>query len=148
MRISIRCLPLLLVALAGCHVGVFYHDEHIAAHTAEAFAQVAFVEQNIPRAYTLLDPTLRAERTEAAFAELVRAMHPNGRPQTVLATSFEPVPGTATIQIYLDGHSGDGSGEVFYDRLLMQGSALGGYRTAGLFRRNEPYPASTLRRSL
>ena len=135
------------LALAGCRAGVFVHDEHTAAKSAEAFAQAAFVERDFPRAYAQLAPALRAERTEAAFTEIVRTMHPLAWPSSVRASSFEPVPGTATMQVYLEGRAA-GSEEAFFYRLLMQGSAPGGYQPAGLFRRDAPYPSSGLRRPL
>lgn len=136
-----------LFLLVGCRAGVIFHNEGTAARAATEFAQAAFVAQDFPRAYPLLSTAFRAKYSEAAFTQSVRAMHPAGWPQSVRATSYEPVPGANGLSVFLEGQGADPA-VVFYYRLSMEGNALVGYRPTGLYRRGEPYPSNPSRRPL
>ena len=109
----------------------------MAAEDAETFAVLAFVERDADRAYALLNPQIEEEMTADEFAVLLAQMHPAGRPESVRATEYQPLPGYRGMNIFLEGDAGL---TTFYYRLLMEGTAASGYRVTGLWRGAGPYP--------
>ena len=125
-----------VMGLMGCK-GSIDHDETSAAKSAFEFARVAFVKRDIENGYALLSDSAKRYVSLEKFKEVVFQLHPKAFPKSVTATEYEPVPGDKTIYIYLIGEN---SGERFYYRLAMEGTATTGYRVVRLYRGDGPYP--------
>jgi hypothetical protein len=115
----------------------------MAAVSATVFAQAALVDQNIDKAYGMLDPDLQAHGSKEDFSRIITTMNKPTAPKMITATDFEPIPGQDGMNIYLTGETDT---ETFYYRIPMKGSEEKGYRVAGVFRNEGPYPKSSLRR--
>ena len=139
------CLSLMCaVGLIGC-MQTINHDASSAGKKAEEFAQVAFVKQDVENSYGLLaDGTKRYVSLEQ-FKAVLSKLHPKGFPKTVTALEYEPMPGEKAIFIFL---TGENSGEHFYYRLTMEGTATTGYKVLRLDRASQPYPASSDKKRL
>ena len=139
------CLFLMCaVGLIGC-METINHDASSAGKKAEEFAQVAFVKQDVENSYGLLaDGTKRYVSLEQ-FKAVVSKLHPKGFPKTVTALEYEPMPGEKAIFIFL---TGENSGEHFYYRLTMEGTATTDYKVLRLDRASQPYPASSDKKRL
>lgn len=130
------------VGLTGCIESVD-HDAASAGKRAEEFAQVVFVKQDIETGYALLAEGTRRYVSPDQFKAVVSKMHPRGFPKTVTALEYEPMPGEKAIYVFL---TGDHSGEHFYYRLTMEGTAATGYRVLRLDRASQPYSPSDERK--
>ena len=132
--------PLIMfaVGLMGC-METINHDPSSAGKKAEEFAQVVFVKQDVENGYGLLaDGTKRYVSREQLKAVLSK-LHPKAFPKTVTALEYEPMPGEKAIYVFL---TGENSGEHFYYRLTMEGTATTGYKVLRLDRAGQPYPPS------
>jgi len=121
---------------------VISHDEQAAAAAATQFAQTTFVKRDYASAHNLLSRAAQKQIPLDKLTEAIAKMHPKSYPARVVATEFEPVPGQRGMYIYLKG---DGDGEEFYYRLVVEGDAPTGYRVNGLFRGNGPHPSQNKR---
>lgn len=134
-------LPVALVTVVmtfgECRVNAWHHEPGAAADSAFAFAELAFVQDDIDGAYAQLLPALAAEATVEQIGAAIDSLHPDGRPNSVEAIEYQPTPGYRGMLIFLEGRSGD---VVFYYRLQMEGTAPSGYQVAGFWRGNGPYP--------
>ncbi len=124
---------------ASCSVKVINHNQSSASKAAEKFANLAFIQSDYANAYQLLDAELQKMVTQEKLTETVSKMHTNGRPATIQAIEYEPMPGQRAMQIYLKGTQGK---EEFYYRFVMTGDLEAGYKIGGLFRGTGPYPPS------
>ena len=132
-----RFFPLvLLVLFVGCAESVT-HDEAQAGKRAVEFAQVAFVKHDVEKGYLLLSDSAKRYVSVEKFKETLSRLHPRAFPTSVTATEYEPMPGEKAIYIYLIGEN---SGERFYYRLTMEGTAATDYRVSRLTRGDGPYP--------
>jgi hypothetical protein len=113
------------------------HQPSMAADAGEAFAAAAFVEGDAGRAFTLLTPAPAEEVSVDQLAEILAQLHRDGRPDSVDAIEYEPLPGYRGMGIYIEGESAE---RVFYYRLLMEGTSLAGYTISGFWRGSGPYP--------
>ena len=138
-------LVLFLISVTACTYHTSKQKPMMAAASAAEFAQVAFVEQNIDRAFSMLDPEFQAYATKEKFVEVITNMNKPTAPRVVTATEFEPIPGQEGINIYLTGARDT---EKFYYRIPMKGSEEKGYKAAGVFRNLGPYPSSGSRQPL
>lgn len=136
---------LFLVSVTACTYHASKQNPKIAAANAAEFAQVAFVEQNIDRAFSMLDPEFQGYATKEKFAEVIANMNKPTAPKVVTAIEFEPIPGQEGINIYLTGAR---DADKFYYRIPMKGSEAKGYKAAGVFRNQGPYPSSESRQPL
>ena len=133
------CLALAVVTVwLGCARSI-PHDERAAAEKAEEFARVAFIRQDMASGYALLADGTKRYVTLPQFKAVVERLHPRTLPKTVKATEYEPMVGENAIYIFL---TGENSGEHFYYRLIMEGTATTGYRVLRLDRAGTPYPHS------
>jgi hypothetical protein len=143
-----RSLWLLLIcaaSLSSCAESVT-HDAVSAAKNAEAFAQIAFVNQDIENAYALLADATKRYVSVAQFKEVLTKLHPKGRPKRVVASEYEPMAGgESAIYIFL---TGENSGEQFYYRLTMAGNAATEYKVLRFDRGGAPYAPSKDKRSV
>jgi hypothetical protein len=120
-----------------------HHDEASAGKKAEAFARVAFVKQDFENGYNLLaDGTKRYVSLEQ-FKAVLSKMHPKAFPKSVTALEYEPMPGEKAIYVFLIGES---SGEHFYYRLTMEGTAATDYKVLRFDRASQPYATSSDRK--
>lgn len=133
------CCLAFIVGLTGCAESV-NHDESSAGTRAVEFAQVAFVKQDIENGYAMLSESTRRYVSLEQFKEVLSKLHPRAFPTQVTATEYEPMAGEKIMHIYLIGEN---SGEHFYYRLAMEGTAATGYRVLRIYRGNEPYPSSS-----
>jgi hypothetical protein len=133
------CLFIFAAAFIGCMEKI-RHDEVSARKKAEEFARVVFVKQDFENGYGLLaDGTKRYVSLEQ-FKTVLTKLHPKAFPRTVTALEYEPMPGEKAIYIFL---SGENSGEHFYYRLTMEGTATTGYKVLRFDRASQPYAASS-----
>jgi hypothetical protein len=122
----------------SCAVNVIYHDENKAAAQAVQFVKAAFVQQDSQSAYALLATRTKPYYPVEKLSEWIKKLHPSEYPRVVVAREFEPMPGQRSMNIYLYGES---ENEMFYYRLIMDGTAPTGYRVSGFARANGPYPS-------
>jgi hypothetical protein len=134
----------LVMGLMGCAESID-HDEVLAGRRAEEFAQVAFVKQDVENGYALLSDGTRRYVSSEQFKEVLLKLHPRAFPKTVIASESEPMPGEKAIYIFL---TGENSGEHFYYRLTMEGTATTGYRVLRLNRGSASYPPSNQKQKL
>src|SRR6185312_6602552 len=132
LAVAITCF-----ILASC-ISVISHDENVAAKAATEFAQTAFVARDYAKAHSLLATRSQSDIPIGKLTDLIAKMHPKSYPSKVTATEYEPMPGQRGMNIYVKG---DGDGEDFFYRLVMEGDAPSGYRVTGLFRGNGPNPS-------
>jgi hypothetical protein len=135
---------ILAVGLMGCIESV-EHDPAGAGKKAEEFAQIAFVKQDSENGYALLADGTRRYVSREQFKQVVAKLHPRAYPKNVKASEYEPMAGEKAIYIFL---MGENSGERFYYRLTLEGSATTPYRILRLDRNSEPYPSSSDKKSL
>jgi hypothetical protein len=136
--------PLILaIGLFGCAESI-KHDEVAAGKKAEEFAKVAFVRQDIENGYAFLADATKRYVSLEQFKTVVSKLHPKAFPKTVTASEYQPMHGEKAIYIFLIG---DNSGEHFYYRLTMEGTATTGYRVLRLDRSIAPYPPSNDKQS-
>ena len=135
---------ILAVGLLGCIESV-EHDPAGAGKKAEEFAQVAFVKQDIENGYGLLADGTRRYVSREQFKQVLAKLHPRAYPKNVKASEYEPMAGEKAIYIFL---MGENSGERFYYRLTLEGTATTPYRILRLDRSTEPYPASSDKKKL
>jgi hypothetical protein len=126
------------VGLMGC-METIHHDESSAKKKAEEFAQVAFVKQDVENGYALLADGTKRYVSREQFKAVLSKLHPKAFPKTVTALEYEPMPGEKAIYIFL---TGENSGEHFYYRLTMEGTATTGYKVLRFDRSGQPYPSS------
>ena len=127
-----------VVGLMGCAESI-NHDEVLAGRRAVEFAQVAFVKHDIENGYALLSDGTKRYVSLEKFKEVLSRLHPKTFPTSVTASEYEPMFGEKAIYIYLVGEN---SGEHFYYRLTMEGTATNGYRVLSLDRGCGPYSPS------
>jgi hypothetical protein len=131
--------------LANCSGSIISHDEDMAAKSAIQFARVAFVQHDVQNGYFLLSENAKKSIPIEKYSEVLSQMHPVSYPLSLTADEFEPIPGQKGMNILLHGANG---AEQFYYRLTMEGTAGTGYKVAGFFRGNGPYPGSKLKQKL
>jgi hypothetical protein len=138
-------LAVVILLAASCTLHVSKQNPALAAASAAEFAKLAFVERNIDKAFSMLDPEFQAYVTKEKFTEIITTMNTPMAPTVVAATESEPVPGQEGVNIYLIGESG---ADKFYYRISMKGSEGKGYKAAGVFRSTGPYTPSESRQPL
>jgi hypothetical protein len=126
---------ILAVGLMGCIESVD-HDPAMAGKKAEEFAQIVF---------PLLSDGTRRYVSREQFKAVLAKLHPRAYPKNVTASEYEPMPGEKAIYVFLIG---DNSGERFYYRLTLEGTATTPYRVLRLDRAGEPYPPSSEKKRL
>jgi hypothetical protein len=126
------------VGLMGC-METINHDASSAGKKAEEFAQLVLVAQDIENGYGLLADGTKRYVSREQFKAVVSKLHPKAFPKTVTAIEYEPMPGEKAIYVFL---TGENSGEHFYYRLTMEGTATTGYKVLRLDRASQPYPPS------
>ena len=136
---------IVLTISSACTFYASKQDPDKAAIAAVEFARVAFVEHNVDKAYSLLDPEFQAYAPKEKLAEALATVTSPTPPTIVTATESEPVPGQEGMFIYLIGESGS---DKYYYRLAMKGSEGKGYKVAGIFRNQGSYPPAELKRPL
>jgi hypothetical protein len=142
------CIPLFAVFLltaSACWFNASTQSPIMAAASATEFAQVAFVEKNVDKAFSLLHPDAQAYITKEKFSETLTTMNTPTSPKSIVATDYEPVVGEEGMNIYITGES---DRETFYYRIPMKGTQRKGYKPAGLFRNTGPYPKTPSRQPL
>ncbi len=121
---AILCaLAIVLLLISGCAQTV-KHDQDAAARRAIEFAQAAFVDQRLDKAYELLSPGGKRHLSLEKFKETVNRMHSRGFPTKVTAKEFQPMPGENAIWIYLVGQNSE---DQFGYRLTMEADRPGDY---------------------
>jgi hypothetical protein len=138
------CSLILPLVLMGC-IESIDHDPAVAGKRAEEFAQIVFVKQDIENGYTLLADGAKRYVSREQFKAVLTKLHPRAYPKNVTASEYEPMPGEKAIYIFL---LGDNSGERFYYRLTLEGTAKTPYKVLRLDRASEPYPPSSDKKRL
>lgn len=133
---------LVLISAPACFVHTIRHDENEAAISALKFAQTAFIASDTDGAYNMLAERSRNYYPKEQIAATIARMNVPTRPKRITAVEYEPVPGQAMLNIFLEGENGD---EKFYYRIELIGSAQEGYEVSGFFRGHDKYPPSSLR---
>lgn len=115
-----------LIGVMSCTNSI-KHDEVLAGKRAVEFAEVAFVRQDVQRAYALLSDSAKRYVPLEKFRETLLRLQPSAHPSRVKATEYEPMPGEKAIYIYI---TGENSGEHFEYILTMEGTAATDYRVS------------------
>jgi hypothetical protein len=133
--------PFICCFMVSC-VNVIVHDQNSAAKAATEFARTAFVDRDFTKAHGLLASRSKTYIPLDKLSETITRMHPKSFPSHVTATEYEPMPGQRGMTIYVKG---EGEGEEFFYRLVMDGDSTSGYQVTGLFRGNGPNPSTNKR---
>lgn len=134
----VTILILSCFSLASCRARLLVHDERAAAEAAHRFGELAFEKGEFSAAYECLSPEMQQAHTEGEVTDLLSQMSHGIGPGTVRAVAFEPIPGTAAMNVYLDL---PGQRTTHY-RVLMVGDAVSGYHVGGFWKRADPAPAT------
>ncbi len=129
----------------GCSVEITDHDAQTAAKQAEEFVRLCTVEDDAAAAYSMFSEEVQEQLSLPLFESQIAAINAGGGPTSVRATSWEPFPGEAALQIFLVGTDAP---REFYYRLVMQGTRKTGYHPFAIFCGDAPYPESSLRQDL
>jgi hypothetical protein len=81
------------VCLIACSVSYYHHDEDKAAKSAIEFAQVAFVQHDSRKGYSLLPDHVKKESSFEAYSKLISNMHSSLYPISLTALEYEPMAG-------------------------------------------------------
>jgi hypothetical protein len=136
------CLLVFAVGAMSC-METINHDESSVRKKAEEFARVAFVKQDVENGYALLADGTKRYVSQEQFKAVLSKLHPKAFPKTVTALEYEPMPGEKAIYVFL---TGENSGEHFYYRLTMEGTATTGYKVLRFDRAGQSYPSSNERK--
>ena len=117
----------------------------IAAKIAQDYSNTFLIKKDISTAYSLLSDNIKANITEDNFRSLMNQIHPEGFPLQVDVVAYEPMPGQASMYIFLEGKK---ENEIFNYRFLMEGTKAKGYKVLGINRNIGPYPLSKLRKTI
>ena len=137
-----KLLAILLLTATACFYRVSNHSPVMAGTSATEFAQVALVERNYDKAFSMLHPDFQAYTTKEKFSQVLTVINTPTAPKLINATDYEPMQGEE-MNIYLRGETDT---ETFYYRIPMKGSQDKGYKPVGIFRNQEPYRKSDLMR--
>src|SRR5438128_4440444 len=113
-----------LIGVMSCTNSI-KHDEVLTGKRAVEFAEIAFVRQDVQRAYALLSDRTKDYVPLEKFRETLLRLHPSGHPTNVAATEYEPMPGEKAMYIYITGKN---SAEPFGYTLTMDGTAASDYK--------------------
>ena len=117
----------LVVVVSGCSDSID-HNQVLAAKRAMEFAQVAFVEQDIPSAHARLSDAAQRYVSVDNIRDTLSRLHPNGYPSRVVATEYQLIPTeTKALYIYLFG---EGSGQTYSYRLTMERTRASDYKVS------------------
>jgi hypothetical protein len=105
----------------------------------------ALIERDFQKAYGWFGDSGKTVASLDQFTDALKRSHPAAFPLSVNAIEYEPIPGQRGMNIYLYGENGD---VKFYYRFAMEGVKETGYKVAGFWRHDGPYPASSQRRRL
>ena len=122
--------------VAGCFPSIIKHDPNLAAKAAENFSHLAFVQRNSSQASSLV----KGSQSSDEVTRMAEKLHPSGMfPVSVVAASYEPMPGKESIKIYLEGSGGD---RTYHYLAIMDGTESKGYRVSTIARSEDPFPGS------
>ncbi len=122
--------------VAACFPSIIKHNQNLAAKAAEDFSRLAFVERNFSKAATLVT----GNRSSNEVSAMVERLHPSGvYPVSVMAASYEPMPGKESMKIYLEGSGGD---PTYHYVVIMNGTESEGYKLSAVARSADPFPGS------
>lgn len=138
---------LLFLYLSGCGLKVeaIHHDEQKAAKKALEFAKIAFVSQDYTYAYAMTSKHFMDKFSLDNFRQTILEMHKNVFPATVHATDFEPMLGQKSMLIYIVGENDN---KKLYYKVVLDGTADADYKISGFYKKDSPYPKTSLRKSL
>src|ERR1044072_5851386 len=140
MRLLLAII-LLAATTTACFFRASSHSSIMAAASAPEFAQVAFVEKNYDKAFSMIHPEVQEYAGKEKFAQGLAAMNTPSSPASIIATEYEPIPGQEGMNIYFKGES---DRETFYYRIAMKGSQQKGYKPVGVWRNKGPFPKSPM----
>jgi acetylornithine/succinyldiaminopimelate/putrescine aminotransferase len=83
----------MFAATTACTFHTSKQNPEKAAASAVEFSKAAFVERDVDKAFSLLDPEFQSYATKEKFGELIQAMNSPISPAKVTAMVFEPIPG-------------------------------------------------------
>ncbi len=134
-----------IALLTNCKFYYISHNQHKAAKSAMEFAEMALIQRDFHKGYSLLSDNFKQAYSFEKFSQLITELHPSLYPLSVTAEEYEPIFGQKAMNIFLYGENGS---KKFYYRFVMEGTKLMGYQVAGIFRANGPYPPSKIRQKL
>ena len=130
-----------IALVIACVPSLIKHNQHIAAKKGEEIANFALVERDFDEAVKYA-ASATDSNAAARLKSLVESMHPSRKyPTKVVAVSYQPIPGTKSMKIYLEGIGDDRS---YHYMALMGGTESEGYKVAAIYRSEEPFPGSDL----
>ena len=142
MKTPLRYYFLIFACIIGCIAcgDPINHDAALAGKRAIEFAKVAFVQQDVEKAYAMLSGNTKRYVPLEKFKETLSRLHPSGHPSKVTAIEYEPMPGEKAIYIYITGEDSSGSFEY---TLTMEGTASTDYRVSKIARGASYLPSTS-----
>jgi hypothetical protein len=139
----LRILPaLLLLSLASCTFKAVSHSSKTAARDSNLFLKALYVDHNYDRTMTLAHEELRKMISAEKLAQLVEmAEKACGVRQEFKAESYQMVPNQGFELFYVQKCEKT----TLYHRTIMVGDTRAGYRVAGVWFQDKPYPENQLR---
>jgi hypothetical protein len=136
---KIILILLLAGALVGCTFRSVSHDPSTAAMAANVFLKALYIEHDYDRALMLSDESLRRMVTSDKLAELVKVVDDNcGELKQLQADSYAKGQ-DLTLELF---YTATCEKKTLYHRLVMVGDVSKGYRTAGVWFQDAPYPGN------
>lgn len=130
---------LLACALVGCTFRSVRHDPATAAMAANVFLKALYIERDYDRALMLSDDALRRVANHDKLAELVKVVDDNcGELKQLQAESWQKGQ-DLTLELF---YTATCEKKTLYHRLVMVGDVSKGYRTAGVWFQDAPYPGN------
>ena len=119
----------------GCTAAIIHHEPAQAVRVAVEFAKAAWVHHDYANASQWVT---NDDSSGSKTKEISIKLHPDGIcPIYVKATAWEPVPGTPTIKIFIDGTSPDRKVFHYYLVLVQDGNT---YKVQDVFRSADDTP--------
>ncbi len=129
---------------AGCRINVLNvsHDETRAVADANKVLSLLYLKGDYVSAYEGLAPETRKSLSSDALKALLETLRSrHGRLLSLRADSFAIMPGQKALTLFYVGTHEKGTS---YHRVVVTGDASG-YRVAGLWFSDQPYPEGNLR---
>lgn len=133
---------LLGLALVGCTFRSVKHDPSTAAMAANIFLKAMYIEHNYDRALMLSDESLRRSATSDNLAQMVKVVEDNcGVLKELKAESYQKGQ-NLTLELF---YTATCEKKNLYHRVVLAGDVSSGYRTAGIWFQDKPYPGNDMR---
>ncbi len=130
-NVRVASLGALVPALVAC-VRLMHHEPELAGMKAVQFFEAACVKHDWEQARRLVVSTWWMKPSAKTAQKLVDSAGGCGAPTRLVSVAYEPMPGQASIMIYVTADTA--SGTSLHYRLPVAGTSTDGYLVAGFYR--------------